>query len=145
MDCYFGAVNRGTLPHALSQFAGISLTSESKGADARHSVLVTFVIPEVGIRFKAPFVGEDRYHSDLASLLALLEFIDTNQKYVQHAHYMLHGTNLALISQLNGEEPAAPEFEPLLARAKDYFKKYRISLNWVPASQNQAIKFPELG
>lgn len=145
MDCYFGAVDRGTLPHPVSHFSGIPLTIESKNSDSRVSVLVTFVIPEVGIRFKAPFAGEDRYHSDLASLLALLEFIDTNQKYVQHAHYMLHGTNLALISQLNGEEPAAPEFEPLLAKAKDYFKKYRISLNWVPASQNQAIRFPELG
>lgn len=145
MDCYYGAIERASSFLSYTALAGLPLTLADQVPNVHGSVLVTFVIPEVGIRFKAPFVGSDRYHSELASLLALLEFIDTNQKYVQHAHYMLHGTHLSLINQLNGEEPAPAEFEPLLTRARDYFKRYRITLNWVPASRNQAIRFPELG
>ena len=58
MECYFGA---RPLPRC---------TADGKSA------VVMFNIPEVGIQFKAPFSGVDQDHCDLASMLALLEFID---------------------------------------------------------------------
>ena len=59
MECYFGSHD---LPH------------DDNSMDK--TVVVSFHIPEVGIKFKAPFAAVDSDHGDLAALLALLEFID---------------------------------------------------------------------
>ena len=97
-----------------------------------------FYIPDVGIRFKAPFAGVDKDHSDLASLLALLEFIDSNQKYLSNKTYQMYGDNLDLIRLLNGQGPTRDEFEPLLDKAAEYRDKYRFSLQYVPTEENVA-------
>ncbi len=120
MDCFFGTFD-------LSK-------NDKKGLDA----VVSFSIPEIGIRFKAPFHGVDRNHCDLASLLALLEFIDSNQKYFATHAYQIFGNNPKVINQLNGREPFPPEFTPLMERAAGYRKKYRFSLGWVPDDDNPA-------
>jgi len=99
MDCYFGAYE---------------LPAEHDNAQA---AIVTFHIPDVGIKFKAPFKGVNVDHCDFASLLALLEFIDSNQKYF---------SNLP------------NSFSPLMEKAKNYRDKYRFSLEWIPTSENSA-------
>ena len=121
MECYFAARE---LPQST--------------VDGKSSV-VMFYIPEVGIRFKAPFAGVDKDHSDLASMLALLEFIDSNQKYMPSKTYQLYGDNLELIRQLNGEAEPRDEFEPLLDKAGQYRDKYRFSLHWVSSEENEAF------
>jgi len=98
-----------------------------------------FSIPEVGIRFKAPFSGVDQDHCDLASMLALLEFIDSNQKYLSKQTYQLYGDNLSLIQQVNGRREIREEFSPLLSKAAEYRNKYRFSLEWVPSTENAAV------
>jgi hypothetical protein len=121
MECYFGA---SSLP--------------AKQVDGK-SAVVMFHIPDVGIRFKAPFAGVDQDHSDLASLLALLEFIDTNQKYFTNRSYEVFGDNLSIINQINGRAAIRREFEHLLSRAAKYREKYRFSLSWVPSNENAAF------
>ncbi len=121
MECYFGAKQ-------LSQ-----VTSDGK------SSVVMFYIPDVGIRFKAPFAGVDQEHSDLASLLALLEFIDSNQKYLSKQTYQLYGDNLSVINQVNGRTEVRQEFGPLMIKAGQYRDKYRFSLQWVPTAENCAV------
>ncbi|MEW6050848.1 MAG: hypothetical protein AB1644_07285 [Candidatus Zixiibacteriota bacterium] len=120
MDCYFGA-------YPLPEHNEIGKSS-----------LVLFSIPEIGIRFKAPFAGEDINHSDFASLLALLEFIDSNQKYFTNKTFQIHGNNLTLINQLNGREAVPHRYTPLIEKAVAYRKKYHFSLDWVPARENSA-------
>jgi hypothetical protein len=121
MECYFGA---RSLPQAT--------------ADGKSSV-VMFSIPEVGIRFKAPFAGVDQDHCDLASMLALLEFIDSNQKYLSKQTYQLYGDNLVVIQQVNGRREVREEFSPLLSKAAEYRHKFRFSLEWVPSAENAAV------
>ncbi len=101
--------------------------------------VVGFHIPAIGIRFKAPFSGVSGDHCDLASLLALLEFIDTNQKYFGKHTFQIYGTNLHVINQLNGREPISEMLKPLLDKAQDYRFKYRYSLDWVPDQDNSAL------
>ena len=98
-----------------------------------------FFIPDAGIRFKAPFSGVDQDHSDLASLLALLEFIDSNQKYLSKQTYQVYGDNLSIINQINGSGRVREEFGHLLKQATEYRDKYRFSLQWVPSTENVAI------
>ena len=120
MECYFGARQ---LPHET--------------VDGKSSV-VMFFIPDAGIRFKAPFAGVDQDHSDLASLLALLEFIDSNQKYLSKQTYQVYGDNLSIINQINGRSRVREEFGHLLSKASKYREKYRFSLQWVPSAENIA-------
>jgi len=122
MECYFG-----------------SSASSDKVLPGKSSV-VMFHIPDIGIRFKAPFAGVDRDHSDLASLLALLEFIDKNQNYFSHGTYRLLGDNLNVINQVNGRAESREEFEHLLELASNYREKYRFSLEWIPSDENSAFE-----
>jgi hypothetical protein len=121
MDCYFGAY---PLP---------------EDNPLGKSALVLFHIPEIGIRFKAPFNAVDNDHSDLASLLALLEFIDLNPKYFSNQTFQIFGNNLTLINQLNGREMIPERFGHLLKKAQQYRAKYRFSIEWIPARDNTAF------
>ena len=121
MECYFGS---------------FELPDEN---DLSKSSVVTFFIPEVGIRFKAPFEAVDGDHSDFASMLALLEFIDSNQKYFSDRGYELYSNNLKVVNMVNGREVAPLCFQELVQKAESYRSKYRYSLNWVTARENSAF------
>ena len=115
MECYFG-----------------SLPLPDDNQTGKSSV-VMFHIPDLGVRFKAPFSGVDPDHSDLASLLALLEFIDSNQKYFSRQNYQIYGNNRRVIDQVNHRETPPPMFMPLMEKASAYREKYAYSLDWVPS------------
>jgi len=118
MECYFGSY---------------PLPAESR---RDKSAVVTFTIPEVGISFKAPFNAATDVHSDFASLLALLDFIDSNQKYFANHTYQIYGNNLRVINAVNQVEFPSEEYTPLLQKALTYRDKYRFSLDWIAARDN---------
>ena len=122
MECYFGSYQ---LPVSR---------------DIEKSAVVIFYIPELGIKFKAPFDGVNQDHNDFASFLALLEFIDNNQKYFQKNSFEIFGNNLKIINQINGQETIPAEFGKLFDKAKDYQKRYRFSLEWVSANNNPVFQ-----
>ena len=110
-----------------------------EGNDFSKSGLVVFHIPELGIRFKAPFDGIDEYHTDFAALLALLEFIDSNQKFMKRTAYQIFCGNKSLVDQLNNMAPLPDKFAGLYQKARGYKEKYHFSLNWVKPNQNTAL------
>jgi Cft2 family RNA processing exonuclease len=121
MECYFGSI-------ALPEENTLGKTA-----------VVLFNIPELGICFKAPFDGVDADHCDLASLLALLEFIDSNQKYFSKHTYQIYGNNRRIINQVNELETPPALFSELMERTRKYREKYRYSLEWVPTRDNSAF------
>ncbi len=118
MECYFGS------------------TSLPEDNQLNKTAVVAFSIPEVGIKFKAPFDAVDTDHSDFASLLALLEFIDGNQKYFSNRSYRIVGHNLHVVNQVNQQEEFEERFLPLVEKALAYRNKYRFSLECVSPSDN---------
>ncbi|MEW6411765.1 MAG: hypothetical protein AB1483_04735 [Candidatus Zixiibacteriota bacterium] len=122
MDCYFGSYE---LP---------------EGNQLDKSAVVIFSIPDLGIKFKAPFDGVNNDHNDFASLLALLEFIDSNQKYFANHTYQIFGNNKKIINQVNNHEQPPLIFTPLMQKAKDYRKKYRFSLSWIKPDDNPVYR-----
>ena len=122
MECYFGSYR---LP-------------ENNELDK--SAIVIFTIPELGIKFKAPFDGVDQDHDDYASLLALLEFIDSNQKYFSTHTYQIYGNNIKVINQINKRENPPLQFSPLLEKASHYRKKYHFSLDWISSNDNPVFQ-----
>jgi len=121
MECYFGSQG---LP---------------EGNDIDKNAVVSFSIPQIGMKFKAPFAGVDPDHCDLASLLALLEFIDSNQKYFSNHTYQIFGHNIRVVNFVNDREQSPDMFTDLLERTQEYRDKYRFSLDWVPSNDNPAL------
>ena len=80
----------------------------------------------------------DNDHCDLASLLALLEFIDSNQRYFARDNYQIFGNNQRVIDQVNEPDLAPEIFGPLMDKASDYREKYGFSLAWIPSWDNSA-------
>ncbi len=120
MECYFGSFQ--------------IMASQS---DA-HDRLVCFSIPDAGIIFKAPFNGE-ALHTDYASLLTLLEFVELNGKLFEGKDLNIYGDNLDLVKQVNQQSPVEYEFTELLKKTLDYKKRYKFSLGWVPRQENPSI------
>jgi len=116
MECYFGT----------------HLPERRRDSDKR---LVCFSIPEAGIVFKAPFKGGE-LHTEYASLLTLLEFVEMNGKIFKGKEIEIFGDNIDLISQVNNKAPCTYEYRELLKKALDYRKKYRYKLGWVPQENN---------
>lgn len=98
-------------------------------------MLVCFSIPDVGIAFKAPFIGEE-LHTEYASLLTLLEFIELNQKLFTGKDLMIYGDNPDVINQVNEKSKCQYEFSELLRKALEYKKKYNYKLGFIPSSNN---------
>ncbi len=116
MECYFG-----------------SYYWESKSP--KELGLVCFSIPEAGIVFKAPFKGCE-LHTEYASLLSLLEFVELNGKLFKGKSLEIFGNNLDLISQVNQQAPCQYEYSELLMKALGYKKKYNFNLGWIPRENN---------
>ena len=116
MECYFGSYQRN-------------------GASPEGDRLVCFSIPEAGIVFKAPFEG-DELHTEYASLLTLLEFVELNGKIFKGHELEIFGTSLDLINQVNQKSPCQYEFSELLRKALEYKKKYAYNLGWIPRENN---------
>jgi len=122
MECYFG-----------------SFQSE-KNNGHRGKMLVCFTIPTAGIAFKAPFAGEE-LHTEYASLLSLLEFVELNQKIFEGKEIKIYGDNLELINQVNLKSVCRYEFSDLLKKTLDYRDKYNFSLGWVPKNNYPSTTF----
>jgi hypothetical protein len=121
MECYFGSCE---LP-------------QGNGLDK--SAVVSFNIPAIGIKFKAPFAAVDTDHGELAALLALWEVIDSNQKFFSKHAYQIYGNNLKIINGVNKREQIPEQMAHLLKKALDYRDKYRFSLEWISAKENPAF------
>jgi hypothetical protein len=122
MECYFGS---------------FPLPDENQ---VEKSAIVLFTIPDLGIKFKAPFDAVNHDHGDYASLLSLLEFIDGNQKYFSNNTYRIYGNNLKIINQINEQEITPLEFSNLFKKAKKYREKYKFSLNWIAVDSNPVFQ-----
>ena len=101
-------------------------------------MLVCFSIPEAGINFKAPFSGKE-LHTEYASLLTLLEFIELNQKLFEDKKLNIFSDNLDLVSQIN-EQTCKYEYSQLLSKALEYRDKYTFAIGWIPKRQNPAVR-----
>ena len=106
--------------------------------DCQKPMVVSFIIPELGISFKAPFDG-GQDETDFASLLALLEFVDLNRKLFGDKALQIFGNNVKVVRQVNDQRAFEDVFQPFITRAISYRNKYRFSLEWTPTKRNRAL------
>lgn len=108
----------------------------------RPNNLVTFSIPDIGVKFKAPFSIED-YALDYASLLTLLEFVEINPQLFANRALELYTHNPDLVRQIHTCTIERAELAPYLHKALEYRDKFHFSINLVPLPDNPAQR-PEL-
>lgn len=119
MKCYFQGITREDENN--SQFNGY----------------VSFVIPELGIKFKGQYSGPQD-ECEYASLLALLEFIELNNHLFKDRRVEIFGNNFRVVSQVNSETSPNRELEPFCSLAQGYREKIPYTLNWIPSDENMA-------
>jgi len=123
---------------AMECYFGTHQTPDSRPENGAR--LVCFSIPAAGITFKAPFRGDEELHTEYASLLTLLEFIELNQKIFAGKQLKIYGDNLELIKQIQNST-CRHEFSDLLRQVLKYKSKYKYSLGWIPKDQNPSTSF----
>ena len=92
--------------------------------------LVTFAIPDIGVKFKAPFPADDIV-LEYASLLTLLEFIDINPRLFTNRTLELFSDSPDLVNQVNCSQVDRDELLPLLQKALEYQARLNYSIKWV--------------
>jgi len=92
--------------------------------------IVTFAIPDIGVRYKAPFPA-DKMALEYASLLTLLEFIEINPKLFGNRALELYSNNANLVKQVNECKIEEEALAPLLRKALEYKARLNFSLNWI--------------
>jgi len=101
-----------------------------KDDNSSHS-LVTFAIPDIGVKFKAPFPAED-LALDYASLLTLLEFVEINPQLFANRALELYSNNYQLVEQINSCAVDREELAPFLQKVLAYRARMKYSINWTP-------------
>ncbi len=102
-----------------------------------HSGFVSFIIPDLGISFRAQFNGS-KDECDYASLLALLEFMELNPHLFKNKRIEIFGDNFKVVNQVNQKVHPTKDLEPYMNMAVGYKKKIPFTLRWIPGSENPA-------
>ncbi len=98
---------------------------------------VSFMIPDIGITFRAQFNGS-KDECEYASLLALLEFVELNPHLFKNRRIEIFGDNHEVIGQVNHKFKAPKNLEPYFNMAVGYKKKIPFTLKWIPINENPA-------
>jgi hypothetical protein len=112
-----------------------SMTSSGMRPSQRN--LVIFAIPDLGVRFKAPYAAAEMT-LDYASLLTLLEFVEINPKLFANRALELYCHNADLVKQVNTCQVDTPDLAPYLQKALEYRQKLNYSINWISPDDNPA-------
>lgn len=99
--------------------------------------LVSFVIPDLGVSFRAQFKGSHE-ECEYSSLLALLEFIELNPHLFRNKRIEIFGNDYKIISQVNHRTQTPRNLEPYLNMAVGYRHKIPFTLSWIPDHENIA-------
>ena len=115
---------------------------ENSSPDLNTRSMVIFSIPDIGVKFKAPFAARS-LALDYAALLTLLEFIDVNPQLFANRALELFCNNFELVHQVNNRCVNDSDMVPFLKKALVYRRKLNYSINWIPETDNPA-RHPEI-
>lgn len=115
----------------------ISSKTGLRNKEKRQNGLVSFAIPDLGVLFKARYLGS-HYELEYFSLLTLARFIESNPKAFQGHKLSILCSSPLLVYQITQNSLCQKEVERHRNLALAYKKKLDFSLSWVPESQNPA-------
>lgn len=114
-----------------------SVKPESTVKSNKEKVLISFVIPDLGVLFRTHYRGEVD-ECTYISLLKLLKFIASNPKVFENQKTEILSHDPQIVYQVNQKTPCDERLEKLNGLALMYKEKLKYSLNWVPLKENKA-------
>ena len=108
-----------------------------KDDNKENNAVVSFIIPELGISFRAQFRGTV-YECEYASLLSLLEFIELNPHLFKNKHVEILGDSYIVVNQVNMCLVCTNDLKTYRDMALGYKRKFPFTLSWIPKSENPA-------
>jgi len=106
--------------------------------------IVSFVIPELDITFRAKYAGTEM-ECHYAALLALLEFADINPQLFKEKILQIYSDNYKLVDQVNLKLNCSQGLEGFRKMALAYKSKVPYSLGWISTNENPAVDPSMLG
>ncbi|UCB52327.1 MAG: hypothetical protein JSV10_10155 [Candidatus Zixiibacteriota bacterium] len=116
----------------------VSVKTLLKDKEKKQTGLVNFAIPDLGVLFKTRQSGS-HYELEYKSLLALLRFIDLNQKAFRNQKLSVLCSSPLLVYQMNENSLCQKEVERDRNLALAYKRKLKFSVSWVPEGENRAL------
>ena len=116
-----------------------SARSDLKDKSKNDRVLISFIIPDLGVLFRTHYKGQLDECSYI-SLLKLLKFIESNPRVFEGQKVQVFSHDPQLVYQVNQKTPISERLEKLQGLAVLYKEKLGYSLNWIPLSENKAEK-----
>jgi len=117
----------------------ISAKTNRPDKSLRQNGLVSFAIPDLGILFRASFLGS-YYELEYISLLTLLRFIELNRESFKNHKIDIYSTSSLLVYQVNQNAFCQKELEKHKNLAIAYRNILNFSLSWIPDTENRAEK-----
>jgi len=115
-----------------------SFVRDNDGATS-HNSLITFIVPDIGITFRAAFNGEP-YEVEYAALLALLEFVQDNPQLFKNRTIEIYSDSFTVVNQVNKKMFCSKDLEPFRNMALLMMNKIPYSLNLIPKNDNPATQ-----
>jgi hypothetical protein len=117
-------------------FFGTSYNEHKNGSPVG---LAGYAIPDLGIIFRTRHEG-NIYECQYAGLLALLNFIELNNKSFQGAKFEILSDSALIIYQISHRKFISRDLTPLYNAAIEYKRKIDYRVTWVPRGENTALK-----
>ena len=115
----------------------VSVKTLLRDKEKKQNGLISFAIPDLGVLFKTRDFGS-HYQLEYKSLLALLRFIDANEKVFRNQKLNILASSPLLIYQMNENSLCQKEVEQDRNLALAYKRKLKFSVSWVPEGENRA-------
>jgi hypothetical protein len=115
----------------------ISVKTYLQDKEKKQTGLVSFAIPDLGVLFKARYLGS-HYELEYVSLLALAGFIERNGKALKGQKFSFLCSSPLLVYQMTQNTLCQKEVQRHRNLALAYKRKLDFSLSWIPESQNPA-------
>ncbi len=113
-------------------------TSFGERIDGRPVGLTGFAIPDLGVVFRTRHSGS-LHECQYVGLLALLKFINDNQKQLGNYQFEILSDSTLVVYQISHRKFFTSELAPFYAAAIDYKGKINYKISWVPRQENIAI------
>ena len=105
--------------------------------DDSRSGLVSFAIPDLGVLCRVRQEGNP-LELEYKSLIALLNFLKTNEDQISYREFDIQGNSIAAVFQLAGRLPTPPEILVFHKQIKRFRKSLRFNVSWLPSTFNRA-------
>ncbi len=105
--------------------------------DDSRSGLVSFAIPDLGVFYRVRQEGTT-LELEYKSLVALLQFLKTNEQLISYREFDIHGDSIATVFQLAGRLPTPSEILVFHRKIHRFRKSLRFNVSWLPSALNRA-------